>query len=134
VAVGENGALEVSTDPASGGWAHATIDGGASLSSVSCASGSLCVATDDNGNVVVSTNPTNASTWVPTRLETGPCGGTVPCSVEHIEASDKFGVHFFDDSEFTGVGPFLTGLTLNGDALSWSHGGSPRTVDLTPPP
>jgi hypothetical protein len=134
VAVGDQGALDVSTDPASGSWTRATIDGRASLISVSCASTSLCVATDDNGSVVVSTNPTNASSWVPTRLETGPCAGAVPCSTEHIEASDKLGVHFLDDSEFTGAGPFLTGLTLSGDTLSWSHDGSPRTVELTPPP
>ena len=36
-----------------------------------------------------------------------------------------------DSSEFPGSGPFLTGLTLTGDVLSWSHAGKPRSVTLT---
>jgi hypothetical protein len=27
----------------------------------------------------------------------------------------------------------VSGLTINGDVLSWSHDGSPRSVALTPP-
>jgi hypothetical protein len=134
VAVGAQGALYVSTDPASGTWTRTTIDGGVGLGSVSCASDSLCVAAGGMGNAVVSTDPSGgASTWVATQVVTGPCAGAVPCTVEQIQASDATGLHIFDDSEFPGSGPFLTGLTLNGDTLSWSHDGSPRSVELTSP-
>jgi hypothetical protein len=129
---GTHGALDVSTDPASGTWTH--VDVGSPLLSISCPSTSLCVATDGSGDVVVSTDPSaGASAWVPTRLETGPCAGVVPCSVEQIQASDRNGLNIFDDSEFSGTGSFLTGLVLNGDTLSWSHAGSSRRVTLTPP-
>ena len=131
VAVGA-GALDFSTDPAAGTWTHVTL--GTSLTSVSCPSTSLCVATDIDGDVVVSTDPTGgAAAWVPTQLQIEPCGGASPCSVERIEASDKHGLHFYDTSEFTGSGPLLTGLTLDGDTLTWSHAGSPRRVTLTRP-
>jgi hypothetical protein len=38
------------------------------LISLSCPSASLCVAGDDNGSVVTSTNPTNPSAWRTTRV------------------------------------------------------------------
>lgn len=134
VAVGVQGALYVSTDPASGSWSHTTIDYGLRLASVSCASASLCVATDANGHVVTSTNPAGGpSAWTPTLLEGDPCTDGHACSIESIEASDKTGLHTVDSSKLPGSGPFLTGPRLNGDTLSWSHAGSPRTVQLTPP-
>ncbi len=134
VAVGTQGALYVSTDPASGTWARTTIDYGLGLTSVSCASVSLCVATDANGHVVTSTDPAGGlSAWTPILLEGNPCTDGHPCSIESIEASDRTGLHTVDSSEQPGSGPFLTGLSLNGDTLSWSHDGSPRTSGLTPP-
>ncbi len=134
VAVGMQGALYTSTDPASGTWSHASIDNGLRLTSVSCASASLCVATDANGHVVTSANPAGgASAWTPTLLEGDPCTDGHPCSIESIEASDKKGVHTVDSTKLPGSGPFLTGLTLTGDTVSWSHDGSPRSAALTPP-
>jgi hypothetical protein len=45
-------------------WSVADVDGSNALNAVSCASESLCVATDKSGNVVTSTNPTaGASAW-----------------------------------------------------------------------
>jgi hypothetical protein len=134
VAVGEAGALDVTTDPASGTWLSEPIDGGGNLTSVSCSSSSLCVATDVYGHVFASTNPAGGSwSWSPMFLDGDPCTDGHACSIESIEASDKTGVHTVDSSELPGSGPFLTGLTLNGDTLSWSHDGSPRSVELTLP-
>ena len=134
VAVGDQGALYISTDPASGTWSHTIIDHGLNLSSVSCASASLCVATDGNGHVVTATDPVGGpSAWTPTLLEGDSCTDGHACSIESIEASDKTGLHAVDSSRLPGSGPFLSGLTLNGDTLSWTDAGSPRSVSLTPP-
>jgi hypothetical protein len=134
VAVGTQGALYVSTDPAAGTWSHTTIDYGLRLTSVSCASVSLCVATDANGHAVRTTNPAGGpSAWTPVLLEGDPCTDGHDCSIESIEASDKTGRHTIDWTELPGSGPFLTGLTLTGDTLTWNHAGSPRTFQLTPP-
>jgi hypothetical protein len=59
-----------------------------------------------------------------------PCAGTTPCSVEQIQASDHTGVRTVDSITFAGSGPFLTALRLNGDVLSWSHAGTPRSINL----
>jgi hypothetical protein len=134
VAVGTQGALYVSTDPASGTWSHASIDYGLRLDSVSCPSVSLCVATDANGHVVSSTNPAGGpSAWTPILLDGDPCTDGHDCSVESIETSDKTGLRTVDSSKLPGSGPFLTGLTLTGDTLSWNDDGSSRTAQLTPP-
>jgi hypothetical protein len=84
--------------------------------------------------VVTSTDPAGGpSAWTPTLLEGDPCTDGHACSVESIEASDETGLRAVDSSKLPGSGPFLTGLTLNGDTLSWSDEGSPRSVTLTPP-
>jgi hypothetical protein len=133
VAVGAQGALYVSTDPASDTWSHATIDSGFSLTSISCASTSLCMATDANGHVLTSTNPSaDPSAWTPTLLDGDPCTDGHDCSIESIETSDANGVRTVDSSKVPGAGPLLTGLSLTADTLTWSHDGSPRSVTLTP--
>ena len=133
LAVGAGGALGVSTNPGSGPWAPSTIDDGRNLDSISCASPSLCVAVDSAGHVVSSTDPTGGpSTWTSALLDGDPCDDTTPCSVEQIQASDANGLHTVDTSRIPGSGPFLTGLTLTGDVLSWNHDGTPRTITLTP--
>jgi hypothetical protein len=134
VAVGAQGVLAYSTDPASGSWTEETIDAGRNLTSVSCASASLCVATDQDGHVVTATNPTGGYyAWTPTLLEGDPCTDGTPCSIEDIEVNDKAGLRTIDSIKESGAGPFLTGLTLSGNTLSWSHDGTPRTATLTPP-
>jgi hypothetical protein len=131
LAVGAAGALDVSTNPGSGLWTHTTIDQGQQLNSITCPSASLCVAADSTGRVVSSTDPTGGpSTWTPALLD--PCADTTPCSSEQIQASDSTGLHSVDASVLPGSGPFLTGLTLTGDALSWKHNGTPQTLTLTP--
>jgi WD40-like Beta Propeller Repeat len=131
VAVGTSGALEVSTDPASGVWTSVTIDHGSQLNAIACPSVSLCVAVDANGNAVTSTDPTGGpSAWTPARLDG--CPGPTACSTEQILASDHTGVHSVDSGAFPVSGPFLTGLSLTGDVLSWRHAGTPQNVTLTP--
>src|ERR1019366_8664802 len=73
VAVDRAGNVVSSTDPGAGAavWTVTSVDqtvtpsgSAASLVDVSCSSESLCVAADDAGNVVTSTNPTGgASAW-----------------------------------------------------------------------
>lgn len=131
VAVGASGALAVSTDPTAGTWTDSTIDAGRQLTSIACASTTLCVAGDKNGHVVVSTDPTGGpSSWVPALVDGDPCADTTPCSFEQVEASDAAGLHTVDTSKLPGSGPFLTGLKLIRDVLSWSHDGSPRSATL----
>ena len=130
-AIGQTGALDFSTDPASGTWTHVGFSSLPPLLSISCPSTSLCVATDSRGDVMVSTNPTgDASAWTVTPVEPAPCVNALPCTVERVEASDKTGLHTIDESESVGSNSLLTGLTLNGDTLSWSHDGSARTATL----
>ncbi len=69
---------------------------------------------------------------IPDSVYGDPCSYTTSCSVEEILASSGHGVETLDSSELPGDGPFLTGLTLTGDVLSWSHDGTPRTATLTP--
>jgi len=129
VAIGDAGALDVSTNPALGPWTHTTIDDGQPLTSIACPSASLCVAADVTGHVVSSTDPTGGpSAWTPALIN--PCADT--CGVEQIQTSDSTGLHTVDSSELPGSGPFLTGLTLTADVLSWSHDGTPRSLTLTP--
>ena len=53
------------TDPlaGTGAWTASEIDPGHSLLGVSCPSGNLCVAADDAGNILASTNPTDPAGW-----------------------------------------------------------------------
>jgi hypothetical protein len=65
VALGDYGRIVASDDPAGGSaWSRTTITSYNALSHVSCASRSLCVATDGMGHVVASPHPTRAAaTW-----------------------------------------------------------------------
>jgi hypothetical protein len=131
LAVGTAGTLATSTDPASGGWTSTSIDHGRQLSSISCPSVSLCVAVDATGHVVSSTDPTGGPlTWAPALVDGDPCADVTPCTLENIQTSDATGLHTVDTSELAGSRQSLTGLMLTGDVLTWSHGGSPRTVTL----
>ncbi|MGA2012257.1 MAG: hypothetical protein ABSH51_17275 [Solirubrobacteraceae bacterium] len=58
--------VAMSTDPAAGAsaWRQTTFEAGYNaLTSVSCPSGALCVATDDDGNVLTATDPTDPAGW-----------------------------------------------------------------------
>ena len=133
IAVGGGGALDISTDPTAGVWTSTTIDNGRNLSSVACPSASFCAALDGTGRVITTTDPTGGpGAWTPALIDGPTCTDTTPCSVEQLQASDRKGLHAVDSGAVPGSGPLLTGLTLTGDLLSWSHAGTPRTIALTP--
>lgn len=129
VAVGDRGALYTSTNPTAGAWTKATIDDGSTLYSIACPSATLCLAVDDHG-VITSTNPTGGPSIPPHLAD--PCGDAPTCNDEQIQTSDATGLHIVDSGRFPGTGPFLTGLNLTGDTLSWTHAGTPQTATLTP--
>jgi hypothetical protein len=132
VAAGASG-VAISTDPASGAWAQTPVDSGRGLDSIACSSASLCVAGDSAGHVVTSTDPTGgASTWTVAFVDGDPCTAETSCSIEQIQTSDATGLHTVDTAKLPGNGPFLTGLALTGDVLSWSHDGTAMGLTLQP--
>ncbi len=53
------------------------------------------------------------------------------CTVEEIVASDHTGVHTLDTvTRSPTEPPALTDLTINGDTLTWSHNGAPKSAQL----
>src|SRR5581483_6109801 len=79
-AVDGEGQVLTTTNPSGGdgAWAIAPIDGqltdprslGELVTAISCPSASLCVAVDNIGNVITSTNPTGgASAWTVTSVD-----------------------------------------------------------------
>ena len=82
VAVGGDRIL-TSTDPtrATDAWTQTTLPGAQALGDVSCASNSMCVATDSQaGKIFVSTNPTGgASAWETVLTSTGSNPAGVSC-------------------------------------------------------
>jgi hypothetical protein len=65
---GDNEIL-TSTNPVAGGWNVTQLNGPHVLSAVSCPTSGLCVATDDTGNILSTTNPTGgAGAWAVTPL------------------------------------------------------------------
>ena len=134
IAVGAGGALDISTDPATDVWTSTTIDNGQDLASIACPSASMCAAVDSTGHVITTTDPTGGpAAWTPALIDGSSCTDTTPCRVEQLQAADGNGVHAVDSGERpVSAPPLLTGLTLTGDLLSWSHAGTPRTLALTP--
>ena len=57
------------------------------------------------------------------------CALATPCAVERIYVHDGAGTTVVDSAP-AGSGQQLTGLTLNGDRLSWSNDGAPHTMTL----
>jgi hypothetical protein len=131
-AVGYQGTVQISTDPASGAWTSTHIDENG-LRAISCASASLCVASDQYGYLLGSSDPTGGSAaWTSTFLDGNPCTAGTLCTTEEIVSSDATGVHTLDTATAPGMGPLLTGLTLSGDILTWDHAGTPESAALNP--
>jgi hypothetical protein len=135
VATGGRG-LETSTNPASGVWTGMTVPGAGGLGGISCPLISLCAVGDVAGHVLTSTDPAGGPTaWTSTLADPISCATTPSaCDTEQIVASDRTGPHVLDTStEFEAqTGPELTGLTLTGSTLTWTHSGSSRSAQLTP--
>jgi hypothetical protein len=133
VAVDDSGNALTSTDPTGGAstWTRTPVDGGAYLTAVSCASVSLCVAGDRNGNILTSTDPTGgANTW--TRAAVYPPGCTpqsTPCISEQLYAHDDQSTRVVDTAP-PGQGNSIGNVALNSLALTWTHDGAQRQLQL----
>ena len=104
------GNLLVSTAPTTGAWTiYHNVDASNSFRGLSCPSTTLCVATDDTGQIVWSTNPGGSfSAWhVTTNVDSGSLNGVSCPSTTLCVTSD-------------GNGNVLTSTHPTGSASSWS--------------
>jgi hypothetical protein len=151
-AVHGNDRVLTSSAPLNGSsWAAATIDPGHSLASLSCASPRLCVAVDDAGNAVTSTDPgAGPSAWVVTQIDTNvtstggqPTLDDVSCpSVSLCVAVDSAGDVLTSDNPSGGQAawtatalngaPSLSAVACPSVALCVAGGGSKLFVSTTP--
>jgi hypothetical protein len=127
--VGEHGTAFTSSNPSggAGAWKRAVIDhahdqifgGNAELQGVSCTSAHLCVAVDDAGGVVTSTNPAGGGrAWRRALVDVvpGPHGGgglvyAVSCPSAHLCVAGD------------GRGEVLTSTDPTGGPAAWHIGG-----------
>jgi hypothetical protein len=127
VAVGYEGSVYVSTDPASGPgtWAITDVNdghGGTHLTAVSCPSAALCVAVSGGngeaaGRVLTSTDPASGS-WQASRLAGSPDLRGVSCATPSLCTAVAKGGGIFVSSDPTG------------GASAWRQAGSPTPRDL----
>jgi hypothetical protein len=103
------------------------------LGALTCAPGSsLCLATDQEGNVLTTTHPTGGSAaWTATAVDVPPCGA---CMAEQVFAQDDRGRQALDTVQ-PGSGQVLGNLALsgNGTVLSWirnTHPPQPESAQL----
>lgn len=112
-----------STNPTggAGAWsAPASIDGGSSLTGISCPSPSLCVAVDGRGNVVTSTDPTGGpASWTAANVDGANLISAVSC------ASSSWCVAV--DTQ----GNVLTSTNPTGGASAWSAANVDDSRELT---
>jgi P2-related tail formation protein len=112
VDVGTSGRIAVATDPA-GTWTTSTIDGAHTITSVSCASTSFCVAVDNAGNVLVSRTPTEASSWSQTGSGASDLTGASCYSTTFCVIVDNLG----QGAVYSGAAV----TTLKGSSGTWSN-------------
>jgi hypothetical protein len=80
IAVDADGGAIYTQNPGSGAsWTHITIDSGADLVGVSCASSSLCAAVDSTGRLFLSTTPTSGA-WPHQTIDSGGSLAAVSCA------------------------------------------------------
>jgi hypothetical protein len=122
VAVGYEGGVWISTDPADGRWTVGdTGHGPPHLTAVSCPSTSLCVAVSGgygalSGRVYTTTDPT-AGAWQETRLAGAPDLRDVSCAGSLCVAVAK-------------AGRIFTTLDPTGGPAAWREVGSPTARDI----
>jgi hypothetical protein len=123
VAVGYEGSVWVSTDPADGVWTVGDTGHGAPhLTAVSCPSASLCVAVSGGtgplpGRIYTTTDPTSG-VWQETRLGNPPDLRAVSCTGPSLCVA------------MAKAGRIFTSVNPTGGASSWSEVGSPTARDL----
>jgi hypothetical protein len=123
----------VSSDPTTASsWSATPLITGTSnhLAALTCApTGTLCLATDQNGNVLTSTDPAAAApTWTTAAVEIPACGA---CIAEQVYALDDRGRLALDTVQ-PGPGQVLGNLALAGNStvLSWTHSGQAESAQL----
>jgi hypothetical protein len=131
-AIDQAGNVLTSDDPGAGAaaWSTAPIDSSDVLVGLSCASTSSCVAVDSTGHVLASANPSGGSAaWSNTLVYAPPCAPSTPCLAERVEVLDDAGSRAVDTAP-PGTGTAIADLALDGDTLSWTHGGGARETQL----
>jgi hypothetical protein len=78
--------IATTSTPGDGGsWRPAAVDApGSTLTGVSCPSVGLCLAVDNEGNVLSSTDPTNPSTWSRALIDRGHALDGVACASSNM--------------------------------------------------
>jgi hypothetical protein len=133
VAVHSDGNIFSSTDPTGGAsaWTKARIDlEGALGVSVSCPSVSLCVAVGA-GIILSSTDPTGgADAWTRAVVDIPGCATqSYPCISERLLVRDDQGTRVVDTAP-PGQGNSIGNVALASLALSWTHDGAQRQLQL----
>jgi Tol biopolymer transport system component len=100
------------------------------LAALTCApASSLCLAADENGDILTSTDPaTTSPTWNSAGVDVPSCGA---CIAEQVYAEDDRGRQAVDAVQ-PGPGHMLGSLALAGNStlLSWAHSGQPESAQL----
>ena len=116
------GRIFTATNPASGNWKRAQLDGFPDLRGVSCATAALCVAVAKEGRIFVSSDPTGgASTWRSAGSPTPRDLFAVSCVAATLCAAGDAGGNILTSTDPAGGGGFaaadadgsvqITGLT-----------------------
>jgi hypothetical protein len=93
---------------------------------------SLCVAGDNVGNILTSTDPTGgANAWSSPMAVPGCHGPSAPCISERLLIRDDDGTAVADTAP-PGHGSSIGNVALKGDSrvLSWTNAGTPRQLQL----
>ena len=113
-----------------GAWAATDVDSGNSLTGASCASVRSCVAVDDTGNVITSTEPTgDERAWTTADVDSTRFVSGISCpSVALCIAVDDSGNVFFGTGPSSPgwpanlAAPWISGSTVQGQTLTEAHG------------
>ena len=123
--------IATSTNPAGGATAWKTQGlswPDSALTSVSCASSSLCAVTTSTGEIGTSTNPAGkVASWSFQLIDLPAC---LPCVTQQLWAYDSHGTRMLDSAPTPGSDHALDNLALTGNLLTWTHNGTPRRSQL----
>jgi hypothetical protein len=79
---GNSGRVLTSSQPFAGGrpWKTSFVDHGSNFAAVTCSSTTLCVAEDEDGNLLASTHPTRPESWITASSSSAVgSGGEISC-------------------------------------------------------
>ena len=101
------------------------------LDALSCPSVSLCIASDTDGNILTSTDPTGgANAWTSAAVDIPGCAPAInPCISGQLYARDDQGTRVLDTAP-PGQGNSIGNVALDSLVLSWTHDGAQRQLQL----